>query len=242
MLRGFIGGFSSRYDLREALVVYGIDSPIGRIDFIVSRPPPQAERNNRCNARVVPGRFLSLFLDFLVSKDPPSSPFFPRLHRRPSLCLFLPSAPPARSRPSRSEGTDMENNKADHVTQVQMRRNYTSGTVVPRTKYLFQYNIYDSQPCIHPTVFPLHPRGKCSAAPSVNRAPPPERIKNTSLIVNDGPRISSIRDYCTGELTSDYRVKVENREPRRHSTADRIFHRSPDFDTYVSHVTRARDK
>lgn len=55
MLRGFIGGFSSRYDLREVLVVYEIDSPIRRIDFIVSRPPPQAERNNRCNARVVPG-------------------------------------------------------------------------------------------------------------------------------------------------------------------------------------------
>lgn len=181
---------------------------------------------------------------------------FPRI-QRPSFFSLLPSPPPPSfslpfspvrppplvlARPIRSEGTDMENNKADHVTQVQMRRNYTSGTIVPRTKYLFQYNIYDSQPCIHPTVFPLHPRGKCSAAPSVNRAPPPERIKNTSLIVNDGPRISSIRDYCTGELTSDYRVKVENREPRRHSTADRIFHRSPDFDTYVSHVTRARDK
>lgn len=93
MLRGFIGGFSSRYDLREALVVYGIDSPIGRIDFIVSRPPPQAERNNRRNARVVPGRFfLSLFLDFLVSKDPSLSRSFPR-----SILLFaFFSRPPAR--------------------------------------------------------------------------------------------------------------------------------------------------
>lgn len=154
MLRGFIGGFSSRYDLREALVVYEIDSPIGRIDFIVSRPPPQAERNNRCNRapRCTRPSSFSLFLDFLVSKDPSS--LVPSFHHPSPLCLFLliplpPPPPPPATRPSVRlprlpirENVYRENNKADHVTQVEMRRNYTSGTVVPRTKYLFQYNIY----------------------------------------------------------------------------------------------------
>ena len=36
-----LAAFSSRYDpARDSTVVYEIDSPIGRIDFIVSCPPP----------------------------------------------------------------------------------------------------------------------------------------------------------------------------------------------------------
>ena len=176
-------------------------------------------------------RFLSLFLDFLVSKDPVVvrlcfclSFTFRRLSRSlfPRLSVRL-----ARPMDSRER---IENNKADHVTQVQMRRNYTSDTVSFRVQNICSSIIYtDSQSRVYPSVFPLHPRGKCSA-PSVNRVPP-ERIKNTSLIVNDGPADPFDRDYCT-DAHFRSREKVESRIPpfppveRR-----RIFHRSVNLDT-----------
>lgn len=146
-------------------------------------------------------RFLSLFLDFRVSKD--LSCLCLSFTFRPSLCLFL-VCPPVRLARRMDSRERIENNKADHVTQVQMRRNYTPDTVVSRTKYLFQYNIYWFAVARTTQCFSITPTRQMLR--TIRKSCLPERIKNT--IVNDVSEDPFDRDYCTSHC--DIKLRTES--------------------------------